>query len=199
MPAKRLLRRHRDNRQRLPYRQAPRRQMRLGSARARRGGSSRGTSEHTPPSDVRAFIAAKRRTRGSTLDPVEDRGGADTNNMQSSAYNGLWPPQCWSPPATQPRRRVRRRRKSQTPQVAPPAADVAAALAARYDTSQDFRIVPRTYEGGVLQRKATESGTVYVKKPEKCGGPTLPRDEAVPLGRRTMFLYFPADKQVMKE
>ena len=88
-----------------------------------------------------------------------------------------------------------------TPDVRPPAADVAEALQRKYNSIKDFSATfTQTQEGGVLRRKAaTESGTVYVKKPGKMRWDyTSPEKKVFVSDGRTMFLYFPADKQVMK-
>ena len=85
-------------------------------------------------------------------------------------------------------------------QALPPAADVAGALQRRYDAIKDFSAsFTQTYEGGVLRRKASESGTVYVKKPGKMRWDyEKPEKKLFISDGRTMFMYFPADKQVMK-
>ena len=88
-----------------------------------------------------------------------------------------------------------------TPDVRPPAADVAGALQRKYDSIKDFSATfTQTYEGGVLRRKASsESGTVYVKKPGKMRWDyTAPEKKLFVSDGRTMFFYIPADKQVMK-
>jgi outer membrane lipoprotein carrier protein len=84
--------------------------------------------------------------------------------------------------------------------VAPPAADVASALQSRYNTIKDFTAsFTQTYEGGVLRRKAVESGTVYIKKPGKMRWDyAKPEKKQFISDGQTMFMYFPADKQVMK-
>lgn len=47
-----------------------------------------------------------------------------------------------------------------------PAAEVAGALQAKYDTVKDFSAdFVQTYEGGVLRKKAVERGVVLIKKP----------------------------------
>src|SRR6185503_19273702 len=47
-----------------------------------------------------------------------------------------------------------------------PAADVARALQAKYDTIRDFSAdFVHTYQGGALNKQLTERGTVLVKKP----------------------------------
>ena len=56
----------------------------------------------------------------------------------------------------------------------------------------------QTYEGGALRRKATEGGTVYIKKPGKMRWDyTAPEKKLFISDGRTIFLL-PADKQVMK-
>jgi outer membrane lipoprotein carrier protein len=83
--------------------------------------------------------------------------------------------------------------------VSPPAADIAAALQRRYDAIRDFSAdFTQTYEGAVLRRKATESGTVQIKKPGKMRWDyTSPEKKQFISDGRTMYMYFPADKQVM--
>ena len=50
--------------------------------------------------------------------------------------------------------------------VRPPVADVAGAIQRKYDGVKDFSAsFTQTYEGGVLRRKSSEAGTVFVKKP----------------------------------
>lgn len=86
------------------------------------------------------------------------------------------------------------------PEALPPAADIAGALQRKYDGIKDFSAsFTQTYEGGVLRRKATESGTVYIKKPGKMRWDyTQPEKKHVISDGRYVYLYFPADKQVMK-
>ena len=81
----------------------------------------------------------------------------------------------------------------------PPAADVAALLQQRYDRIKDFSAsFTQTYEGGVLRRKAVESGTVYIKKPGRMRWDyASPQKKQFVSDGRTMFMYFPADRQVM--
>jgi outer membrane lipoprotein carrier protein len=85
-------------------------------------------------------------------------------------------------------------------QITPPAADVAAALQRKYDAIKDFSAsFSQTYEGGVLKRKTTESGTVYIKKPGKMRWDyTSPQKKLFVSDGQTMFMYFPSDKQVMR-
>jgi outer membrane lipoprotein carrier protein len=86
------------------------------------------------------------------------------------------------------------------PEARPPAADVASALQRQYDSIKDFTATfTQTYEGGVLRRKGSETGTVYVKKPGKMRWDYMaPEKKLFVSDGRTMFLYFPNDKQVMK-
>jgi len=86
------------------------------------------------------------------------------------------------------------------PDVRPPAADVAAELQRRYDRIKDFSAsFTQTYEGGVLRRKAVESGTVAIKKPGKMRWDyTSPQKKLFISDGKTMHMYFPDDKQVMQ-
>jgi outer membrane lipoprotein carrier protein len=87
-----------------------------------------------------------------------------------------------------------------SPQVLPPPAEIAAALQRKYDAIRDFSAdFTQTYEGGVLKRKAVESGMVYVRKPGKMRWDyTTPQKKLFVSDGRTMFMYFPGDKQVVK-
>ena len=82
----------------------------------------------------------------------------------------------------------------------PPAADVAGALQRKYDAIKDFSAsFTQNYAGGVLRQKSTETGVVYVKKPGKMRWDyEKPEKKVFVSDGKTMFLYFPADKQVMK-
>jgi outer membrane lipoprotein carrier protein len=104
----------------------------------------------------------------------------------------LWLPAA---AATQPQSRP-----IESAEVAPPAGDVAAALQNRYQTIKDFTAnFTQTYEGGVLRRKAVESGVVYIKKPGKMRWDYLkPERKQFISDGATMFMYFPGDKQVMR-
>lgn len=86
-----------------------------------------------------------------------------------------------------------------SPAVRPPAADIAAALQARYDRIKDFSAsFTQVYEGGVLRRKAVESGTVFVKKPGRMRWDyTSPQKKLFVSDGKTMYMYFPEDRQVM--
>jgi len=87
----------------------------------------------------------------------------------------------------------------QTTPVMAPAADIAAELQRRYDGIRDFSAdFTQIYEGALLRRKAKESGTVYVKKPGKMRWEyKTPEQKLFISDGRTMFMYFPADRQVM--
>ncbi len=81
----------------------------------------------------------------------------------------------------------------------PSAPEVAAALQKKYDSVRDFTAdFVHQAEGGVLRKKTTERGTLQVKKPGKMRwNYTVPeKKEFVSDGNR-MYLYVPADKQVM--
>lgn len=80
--------------------------------------------------------------------------------------------------------------------VAPPAADVAAALQRKYDAIKDFTAsFTQSYEGGVLRRKAVaESGTVQVKKPGKMRWDyKTPQPKSFIVDGKAMWLYQPTD------
>jgi outer membrane lipoprotein carrier protein len=82
---------------------------------------------------------------------------------------------------------------------APPPAELARLVQARYDTVQDFEAeFTQTYEGGVLRTRTTERGTVVIKRPGKMRWVyTAPeRKEFVSDGTK-IYAYFPADKQVL--
>ena len=87
-----------------------------------------------------------------------------------------------------------------SPDARPPASDVAAALQRKYDSIKDFTATFRqTYEGGVLRPKASEGGTVSVKKPGKMRWDYTGAEKKLFVSDgQTMYLYFPNDKQVMK-
>jgi len=86
------------------------------------------------------------------------------------------------------------------PQARPPASDVATAVQRKYDSVKDFAAnFTQTYEGGVLRPKASEAGVVYVKKPGKMRWEyRAPEKKLFVSDGETMYLYFPGDKQVMK-
>jgi outer membrane lipoprotein carrier protein len=83
--------------------------------------------------------------------------------------------------------------------VQPPATDLAAELQRRYDRVKDFSAsFTQTYEGGVLRRKAVESGTLHVKKPGRMRWDyAAPQKKVFVSDGTSMFMYFPEDRQVM--
>jgi outer membrane lipoprotein carrier protein len=87
-----------------------------------------------------------------------------------------------------------------TSAVQPSATTVAASLQKKYESIREFTAdFVQTYEGGVLKRKATERGTVQVKKPSRMRWDyTDPEKKLFISDGKTMYLYWPADKQVMK-
>lgn len=77
--------------------------------------------------------------------------------------------------------------------------DLAARVQARYDGIRDFEAdFTQSYEGGVLRTKSSERGTVSIKRPGRMRWVyTQPeKKEFVSDGTR-VYLYIPADKQVM--
>lgn len=80
-----------------------------------------------------------------------------------------------------------------------PASDVAAALQRKYDAVRDFSAdFTHDYEGGVLRKKLSERGTVEVKKPGKMKWTyKSPEEKLFVSDGVRMYLYVPADKQVM--
>jgi outer membrane lipoprotein carrier protein len=87
-----------------------------------------------------------------------------------------------------------------SPQVRPPASDVAGAIQRKYDSVKDFSAnFTQAYEGGALRRKTLESGTVQIKKPGKMRWDYTSAEKKLFVSDgQTMFLYFPNEKQVMK-
>jgi outer membrane lipoprotein carrier protein len=85
------------------------------------------------------------------------------------------------------------------PTPSPSAAEVGAALQRKYDNLRDFTAdFTHAYEGGVLRKKVTERGTVMVKKPGKMRwNYTSPEDKVFVSDGRRIYLYVPADRQVM--
>ena len=83
-----------------------------------------------------------------------------------------------------------------------PAAESATALAARlqtrYDGIKDFTAdFTQTYEGGVLRRKTTESGTLLVKKPGRMRWEyKTPEEKLFVADGRKLYAWVPADRQV---
>ena len=81
----------------------------------------------------------------------------------------------------------------------PEAAEVAAALQRKYDSVRDFSAeFTHKYEGGVLRKKVSERGTVMVKKPGLMRwNYTSPEQKTFVSDGRRIYLYVPADNQVM--
>ena len=78
------------------------------------------------------------------------------------------------------------------------AAALAARLQARYDAIKDFTAdFTQTYEGGVLRRKTTESGTLLVKKPGRMRWEyKAPEEKLFVADGRKIYAWVPADRQV---
>jgi outer membrane lipoprotein carrier protein len=83
--------------------------------------------------------------------------------------------------------------------ASPSATEVAAALQKKYDTIRDFTAdFVHEAEGGVLRKKTTERGTLQVKKPGRMRWDYLTPEKKLFVSDGTkMYLYVPADKQVM--
>jgi outer membrane lipoprotein carrier protein len=81
----------------------------------------------------------------------------------------------------------------------PPAAELARALQRKYDAIHDFSAgFVHTYEGGVLRKRATERGTVLIKKPGKMRWTyTAPEQKLFVSDGRKVYSYIPEDKQVI--
>jgi outer membrane lipoprotein carrier protein len=84
-------------------------------------------------------------------------------------------------------------------QARPPATETARALQQKYDRVKDFTAdFTHTYEGGVLKKKATERGTVQIKKPGRMRWEyTAPDKKVFVSDGRRIYSYIPADKQVI--
>lgn len=84
-------------------------------------------------------------------------------------------------------------------QARPPAVDTARALQQKYDRVTDFTAdFTHTYEGGVLRKKASERGTVQIKKPGRMRWDYTAPDKKVFISDgRKIYSYIPADKQVI--
>jgi len=90
---------------------------------------------------------------------------------------------------------------SQAPKPAAPAesaAALAARLQTRYDAIKDFTAdFTQTYEGGVLRRKTTESGTLLIKKPGRMRWEyKTPEEKLFVSDGRKVYAWVPADRQV---
>jgi outer membrane lipoprotein carrier protein len=71
-------------------------------------------------------------------------------------------------------------------------------LQARYDAIKDFTAdFSQTYEGGVLRRKTTESGTLLIKKPGRMRWEyKTPEEKLFVADGRKIYAWVPADRQV---
>jgi outer membrane lipoprotein carrier protein len=71
-------------------------------------------------------------------------------------------------------------------------------LQIRYDAIKDFTAdFTQTYEGGVLRRKTTESGTLLVKKPGRMRWEyKKPEEKLFVADGRKVYAWVPADRQV---
>ena len=81
----------------------------------------------------------------------------------------------------------------------PTAPETARALQQKYDRVRDFSAdFTHTYEGGVLNKKITERGTVQIKKPGRMRWDyTSPDQKLFVSDGRRIYSYVPADKQVV--
>lgn len=84
-------------------------------------------------------------------------------------------------------------------QARPPAAEIAQAVQQKYDRVKDFTAdFSHTYEGGMLKKKASERGTVQIKKPGRMRWEyTAPEKKTFVSDGRKVYSYIPADKQVV--
>jgi outer membrane lipoprotein carrier protein len=80
-----------------------------------------------------------------------------------------------------------------------PAEEFARSLQQKYDRVTDFTAdFTHLYEGGVLKKKASERGTVEIKKPGKMRWDyTSPDKKEFVSDGRKIYSYIPADKQVI--
>jgi outer membrane lipoprotein carrier protein len=85
------------------------------------------------------------------------------------------------------------------PTGAPPAERLAERLQARYDGIHDFSAdFTQTYRGGVLRKTTTERGNVLIKKPGLMKWTyTSPESKLFVADGKKMYIYVPADRQVM--
>ena len=84
-------------------------------------------------------------------------------------------------------------------QTRPPAAQTAAAVQQKYDRVKDFTAdFTHVYEGGVLNKKSTERGTVQIKKPGRMRWEyTTPEKKTFVSDSQRIYSYIPADKQLI--
>ncbi len=81
----------------------------------------------------------------------------------------------------------------------PPAIDTARALQEKYDRVRDFTAnFTHAYQGGVLKKSLSESGTVEVKKPGRMRWDySQPEKKLFVSDGHKIYSYVPADKQVI--
>jgi outer membrane lipoprotein carrier protein len=84
-------------------------------------------------------------------------------------------------------------------QARPSATETARAVQQQYDRVKDFTAdFTHTYEGGVLNKKSVEHGTVQIKKPGRMRWDyTAPEKKLFLSDGRKVYSYVPADKQVV--
>ena len=84
-------------------------------------------------------------------------------------------------------------------QARPSATDLAQSVQQKYDRVKDFTAdFTHTYEGGVLKKKATERGTVKIKKPGRMLWEyTAPEKKEFISDGQKVYSYLPQDKQVI--
>jgi outer membrane lipoprotein carrier protein len=84
-------------------------------------------------------------------------------------------------------------------QTRPPAAETAAAVQRKYDAVKDFTAdFTHAYEGGVLNKKSSERGTVQIKKPGRMRWEyTAPEKKLFISDGAKVYSHIPADKQVI--
>jgi outer membrane lipoprotein carrier protein len=84
-------------------------------------------------------------------------------------------------------------------QAPPTATEIASRIQQRYDRVRDFSAdFTQEAESGVLRKKLVEHGTLLVKKPGKMRWTyTAPEDKVFVSDGTRMFMYTPADKQVV--
>ena len=87
---------------------------------------------------------------------------------------------------------------TQTQDTAPSPQSLADTLQRKYATIRDFSAdFTHTYEGGVLRRKTTERGKVYVKKPGMMRWEYVSPEEKLFVSDGVkIYSYLPADRQV---
>jgi outer membrane lipoprotein carrier protein len=88
---------------------------------------------------------------------------------------------------------------AQAPSPAPAADELARRVQAHYDTVRDFEgEFTQTYEGGVLRQKATEKGTVAIRRPGRMRWTyTAPEKKEFVSDGVKVYAYVPADRQVV--